>query len=89
MGEAYACLLALEGAYLKTHKKRHQIDLTLTSTSQPLRDQQGRMLTDDRGRVRLSPEVVEVRAVYDDKDPAHTAEYQWLAGAARTAGGQS
>ncbi len=89
MSKAYDSLLGLEAAYLKVNKRKHAIDLTLTSTSTTLRDNQGRILTDDRGRVRLSPEVIEVRAVYESSNPAHVTEYQWFAGAARAAGGEA
>ncbi len=89
MSKAYAALLGLETQYLKANKRKHAIDLTLTSTSTTLRDNQGRILTDDRGRVRLSPEVIEVRAVYESSNSAHVTEYQWFAGAARVAGGQA
>lgn len=81
MREAYASVLALEAAYLKTHKRKHVIDLTLSSTSRPVYD--------ERGRPKLSNEVIEVRAVYDEAAPAQVADYQWFAGAARVARDQS
>lgn len=88
MREAYDTLVVLEASYLKTHKRKPEIALTLASSSHPLKDNQGRILTDDRGRIRTSPEVVEVRAVYDDKVPAQLSDYQWFVGAAHAAGGQ-
>ncbi len=89
MSKAYDSILSLEAAYLKANKRKATISLTLASTSQPLRDSGGRILTDDRGRIRLSPEVVEVRAVYDNQSPTQVTESQWFAGAARAAGGQA
>lgn len=71
MREAYAAILALEAEYLKAHKRKTAIELTMTSTSKPMYD--------ERGRAKLSTETVEVRAVYDDGAPTQVAEYEWFA----------
>lgn len=81
MREAYTRQLALEALYLKTHKRKHTIDMMLSSTSRPMYD--------ERGRPKLSNEVIEVRAVYDDAVPAQVADYEWFAGAAYVAGGKA
>lgn len=82
MRSAYERLLALESAYLVANRRKHVIELTLSSQSIPLRDATGAIRVDDRGRIRMSPEIIEVRAVYDDAAPAQVSEWQWFAGRA-------
>lgn len=74
MREAYAAIQALETEYLKANKRKPVIELTLASTSRPV--------FDERGKLKLTNEMVEVRAVYDDKIAAQVAEYEWFAGRA-------
>lgn len=71
MREAYAALLSYEADYLRANKRKATIELTLASTSKPLYDQYGRM--------KLSNEVIEVRAVYDEGVAAQIVEYEWFA----------
>lgn len=75
MREAYAAILALEAEYLKAHKRKTAIELTMASTSKPMYD--------ERGRAKLSTEIVEVRAVYDNGSAAQISEYEWLAARAQ------
>lgn len=70
MREAFAAITQLEADYLKAHKRGSTITLTLCSTSKPVYD--------ERGRPKLSNEVVEVRAVYDNRVPAQVTEYEWF-----------
>lgn len=77
MREAYGLILSLEAEYLRAHKRKSAIELTLSSTSKPIYD--------DRGRPKLSNEVVEVRAVYESDDQAQLTEAQWFEEAAARA----
>lgn len=79
MRDAYSRLSILEADFFKTYRRRNDVELTLTSTSAPLRDQSGNMKFDERGRIRLSPEIVEIRVVYDDTNPEQVEQYSWFA----------
>jgi hypothetical protein len=79
MREAYDRLLAMTADYTKTNRGKPSIELTLTSQSSPVRDKGGRMVVDDRGRIKLGPELIEIRAVYDDAAPDQMTEYRWFA----------
>jgi hypothetical protein len=70
MRSAYAAMTSLEKEYLLANKKKITVDLTLSSTSQPFHD--------ERGRVRMGEEKVEVNAVFDSNNAKHTAELDWL-----------
>lgn len=70
MREAYAAILALEKDYLLENKKKSTIQLTLSSTSSPVYD--------ERGRLRLSKEHIEVRAVFDDGIISQITESEWF-----------
>lgn len=70
MRAAHAAIKTLETDYLKAHKKRHLIDLTLSSTSQPF--------LDDRGRARMGTERIEVNLAYDAKSPTHETDVRWF-----------
>lgn len=70
MREAYALILDLEARYLRENRRKHEIELTLSSSSRPVYD--------ERGRPKLSNETIEVRAVYDSGAPTQALEYQWF-----------
>ncbi len=70
MREAYAKLLALEENFLKTHKRRNSVELTLASTSTPIYD--------ERGKIKFLNEKIEIRAVVENKNPDQILEYEWF-----------
>lgn len=70
MRSAYAAMTSLEKEYLLANKKKITVDLTLSSTSQPFYD--------ERGRVRMGEEKIELNAVFDGTNTKHTMELDWL-----------
>ena len=69
-------LTDLELSYLKANKHKNTVSLTLTSTSRPIYD--------ERGRMKLSNEIIEVRAVYDGAVPTQVSEYEWFKSATQS-----